>query len=135
MSTSYNQTCEVSETSQVFRWSERLRAIAQTGLAFQPDGYDAERYVEVLKVAAEMAATAQMGQMTDVDGLVASWREAILPGVDGYVTPKVGIDAMVFNPQGELLLMQRSDSGLWYLPCGWADVGYAPAEVVVKEVL
>ncbi len=30
--------------------------------------------------------------------------------------------------------MQRKDSGIWLYPTGWADVGYSPAEVAVKEV-
>jgi ADP-ribose pyrophosphatase YjhB (NUDIX family) len=29
----------------------------------------------------------------------------------------------------------RADSGVWLYPTGWAEVGYSPAEVVVKEVL
>mgnify|MGYP001208104419 CR=1 FL=1 len=36
---------------------------------------------------------------------------------------------------GEVLLVQRADSGIWLYPTGWADVGYSPAEVAVKEVL
>ena len=30
--------------------------------------------------------------------------------------------------------MQRSDSGFWLYPTGWADIGYSPAEVALKEV-
>ncbi len=33
-----------------------------------------------------------------------------------------------------MLLVQRKDSGIWLYPTGWADVGYSPAEVAVKEV-
>jgi ADP-ribose pyrophosphatase YjhB (NUDIX family) len=50
------------------------------------------------------------------------------------VTPKVAVAAIVGNEQGELLLTQRSDSGIWLYPVGWADVGYSPAEIAVKEV-
>jgi hypothetical protein len=38
-------------------WIHRLRAIAQTGLAFGPSVYDRERYEEMLELAAQMAAT------------------------------------------------------------------------------
>ena len=55
-------------------------------------------------------------------------------GVPGYVTPKVAVGAAVGNDKGELLLIQRADSGIWLYPTGWCDVGYSAAEVVVKEV-
>ena len=50
------------------------------------------------------------------------------------MTPKVAVGAAVGNDQGEILLVQRADSGVWLYPTGWADVGYSAAEVVVKEV-
>ena len=52
----------------------------------------------------------------------------------GYVTPKVAVGAVVGNEKGELLLVQRADSGVWLYPTGWADIGYSAAEVAVKEV-
>jgi len=54
--------------------------------------------------------------------------------VAGYQTPKVAVGAAVRNDKGELLLIQRSDSGVWLYPTGWCDVGYSAPEVVVKEV-
>ena len=60
--------------------------------------------------------------------------ESVGEGVPGYVTPKVAIGAVVGNDAGEILLVQRADSGVWLYPTGWADVGYSPAEVAVKEV-
>ncbi len=60
--------------------------------------------------------------------------ESVGVGVPGYVTPKVAIGAVVGNGDGEILLVQRADSGIWLYPTGWADVGYSPAEVAVKEV-
>jgi len=44
------------------------------------------------------------------------------------------VGAAVGNDKGEMLLVQRADSGVWLYPTGWADVGYSAAEVVVKEV-
>ena len=61
--------------------------------------------------------------------------ESVGEGVPGYVTPKVAVGAVVGNEAGEILLVQRADSGVWLYPTGWADVGYSPAEVAVKEVL
>ena len=42
--------------------------------------------------------------------------------------------AIVANERGELLLTQRADSGVWLYPVGYADVGYSPSEIAVKEV-
>jgi ADP-ribose pyrophosphatase YjhB (NUDIX family) len=65
---------------------------------------------------------------------VQEWLDTVGSGVAGYVTPKVTVGAVVGNDDDELLLIQRADSGTWLYPTGWADVGYSPAEVVVKEV-
>ncbi len=120
---------------QISFWTQRLRAIAQTGLAFEPKVYDRERYEELLHLAADMAATNGDVQ-TDArfsQELYDRWRAQVAPGVKGYVTPKIGIGAVVFNSRDEILLIQRP-SGRWLYPTGWADIGYSPAQIAVKEV-
>jgi ADP-ribose pyrophosphatase YjhB (NUDIX family) len=42
-------------------------------------------------------------------------------------------DALVINEQGEILLIQRADSGLWGSPGGAYDVGETAAEGVIRE--
>ena len=129
------------------RWSETLAAIARTGLGFSENLYERERFEEVLNVAADIKAAANDAMGTAVDDVealetereqdhfVQEWMESVGVGVPGYVTPKVAIGAVVGNDAGELLLVQRADSGIWLYPTGWADVGYSPAEVAVKEVV
>ncbi|EQD54093.1 NUDIX hydrolase, partial [mine drainage metagenome] len=68
------------------------------------------------------------------DALVTEWMRSVGRGVAGYVTPKVAVGAVVGNDAGEILLIQRADSGIWLYPTGWADIGYSASEVVVKEV-
>lgn len=121
--------------TQLDLWIQRLRAIAQTGIAFHPPVYDRERYEELLELAAEMAATRAdlSGDETLSNALYEKWRGEIRSGVPGYVTPKVGVGAVVFNDRAELLLIERP-SHYWLFPTGWADVGYSPAQVAVKEV-
>ncbi len=117
------------------RWSEALAAIARTGLGFTQNLYERERFEEVLKVAADIrvAAASEVGTDGAAD-LVAEWLSSVGEGVEGYVTPKVAVGAVVGNQRGELLLVKRADSGAWLYPTGWADVGYSASEVVVKEV-
>ena len=116
----------------LLRWSEALSAVARTALGFTENLYERERFEEVLKVAADMRAAA--GHELGSERLVEEWMKDVGAGVPGYVTPKVAVGAVVGNERGELLLVQRADSGLWLYPTGWADVGYSPAEVAVKEV-
>jgi ADP-ribose pyrophosphatase YjhB (NUDIX family) len=123
-------------TRTLLRWSESLAAIARTGLGFTESLYEQERFEEILKVAADIrvAADESEDELEDGSGLVEEWLSAVGKGVPGYVTPKVAVGAAVGNDKGELLLIQRSDSGIWLYPTGWCDVGYSAAEVVVKEV-
>lgn len=118
--------------AELLRWSETLAAIARTGLGFTDNLYERERFEEILKVAADMRVAA--GHELESEPLVEEWMKAVGEGVPGYVTPKVAVGAVVGNERGELLLVQRADSGVWLYPTGWADVGYSPSEVAAKEV-
>ncbi len=115
------------------RWSEALAGIARTGLGFTENLYERERFEEILAVAADMRVAA--GSHFEADTLVHEWMAGVGIGVAGYQTPKVAIGAVVGNDRGEILLVQRADSGIWLYPTGWADIGYSPAEVAQKEVL
>ncbi len=121
------------------RWSDSLAAIARTGLGFSDNLYERERFEEVLHIAADIRAAAtelddEMATRRETDHFVQEWLANIGEGVPGYITPKVAIGAVVGNDDGQLLLVQRRDSGIWLYPTGWADVGYSPSEVAVKEV-
>jgi ADP-ribose pyrophosphatase YjhB (NUDIX family) len=116
----------------LLRWSETLSAIARTGLGFTQSLYEKERFEEILKVAADIRVAA--GHELEAEVLVEEWLRGVGDGVAGYVTPKVAVGAVVGNDKGEILLVQRADSGVWLYPTGWADVGYSASEVAVKEV-
>jgi ADP-ribose pyrophosphatase YjhB (NUDIX family) len=118
--------------SDVLRWAETLSAIARTGLGFTQSLYERERFEEVLKVACDIRAAAV--EEAEAEALYEEWLGTVGEGVAGYVTPKVAVAAIVGNERGELLLTQRADSGIWLYPVGWADVGYSPSEIAVKEV-
>jgi len=118
---------------ELARFIERIAAIARTGLAFKPDGYDSERYEELLKEAARVHAALAQADAEAVEAMRLKWRESVLSGYDGYVTTAVGVGAIVFNERDELLMMKRP-SGRWWYPTGFCDVGLSPAENVAKEV-
>ncbi len=116
----------------LINWAETLAGIARTGLGFTESLYEKERYEEILKVASEIRGAAD-GNITP-DALVTEWMQMVGQGVAGYVTPKAAIGAVVGNDNNEILLVQRADSGVWLYPTGWADIGYSPVEVAMKEV-
>jgi ADP-ribose pyrophosphatase YjhB (NUDIX family) len=123
-------------TRDLLRWSETLAAIARTGMGFTQSLYERERFEEVLHVAGDIKAAADdaLEVRREQDHFVQEWMENVGEGVPGYVTPKVAVGAIVANDNDEILLMKRADSGIWLYPTGWADVGYSPAEVAMKEV-
>ncbi|TWI45841.1 phosphoglycolate phosphatase-like HAD superfamily hydrolase [Pseudoduganella flava] len=107
--------------------AQRLQALAQAGLAYNPPPFDAERYQEVLALSQRM-----LGGLTGHPP--ARYAEAAAPE-QGYPTPKVDIRAVLFRGTDEILMArEKHDGGRWSLPGGWADVGYTPFEVAVKEV-
>lgn len=104
----------------------RLRAIAQTGLAYSRDPYDLDRFQELRRIAEQMLAW-----LTDAHPeRVAS---VFLPE-RGYPTPKIDVRAGVFRGDSVLLVKERSD-GRWALPGGWGDEGDSPRSSIEREVL
>ena len=46
----------------------------------------------------------------------------------------VGASTVLLNPQNEVLLIERSDNGLWGLPAGSTELNESPAETAVREI-
>lgn len=107
-------------------WAQRLQAIAQTGLTFTQNPFDAERYEMIREIAAEI-----MAEQSELD--IQSIRD-LFADQAGYATPKVDVRGVVFKDDKILLVKERRD-GRWTLPGGWADVGDSPAEATEREVL
>lgn len=107
-------------------WVRQAQAIAQTGLAFSPPGYDRERYLALQALAARMMAALGQGEPGAVEALFAAQ--------SGYATPKLDVRGAVFRDGRLMLVREVADGHRWTLPGGWADVGLSPAENVVKEV-
>ncbi|MGZ8734299.1 MAG: NUDIX hydrolase N-terminal domain-containing protein [Acidimicrobiia bacterium] len=126
------QASHAPSAADMLRWAETLSGIARTGLGFTESLYERERFEEVLRVASDIRAAAI--EEVEADVLYEEWLETVGEGVGGYITPRCAVAAVVGNDAGEILLTQRADSGVWLYPVGWADVGYSPSEVAIKEV-
>ena len=107
--------------------AQRLQALAQAGLMYSQSVFDTERYTEIQALSLEL--------MASLTGQPAALLKALFAEEAGYPTPKVDVRAVLFRGTDELLLVQEKlDGGRWSLPGGWAEVGYTPFEVAVKEV-
>ena len=110
---------------QWLRIARELRAIAQTGLAFNADRFDRQRYERVRELAAAMLAHGSGAKYeVIIDVLREGW---------GYATPKVDVRGAAFV-DGRVLLVREISDGRWTLPGGWADVNQSAAECVVREI-
>jgi ADP-ribose pyrophosphatase YjhB (NUDIX family) len=108
-----------------FESIKRIQALAEIGLEYSNSSYDKERYDEIQDICLSL-----LEQLTDIPV------EKIKPAIqekNGYKTPKVDVRAVVFNAEGEILLIQEKVDNRWALPGGWADVGYTPKMVAEKE--
>lgn len=111
----------------VLEIAKRLNALAQAGLTYSPHAYDLERYEEIREISVQLLNELTEEPIEKIAPLFAS-------GTGEYPTPKVDIRAVVFRGEDEVLMVQEKiDSLRWTLPGGWADVGYTPSEVAVKE--
>nr|WP_240463913.1 NUDIX hydrolase [Paenibacillus apiarius] len=107
------------------QWAKRLQALAQTGLTYTKDVYDRERYEELRGMSVDMMANYSEVNKEQI--------ELAFAAEDGYATPKVDIRGVVFKDDRILLVREKAD-GAWSLPGGWADIGFSPAEIAVKEI-
>ena len=110
----------------IFSLLDELAAIARNGLRFTSNAYDRERYERLMELA-----TQTYSELLHVPA--GAIRARFLSEL-GYITPKIGADAAIFNHSGEILLMERADGSGWCLPCGWVEPNEKPIEAVVREV-
>lgn len=108
------------------RIADELRAVAAFGLNFaRPGSFDAERWEHVLAAAARLAA---LGGDGAADDLLAHYQANHFD-----IGPVASGEAAVFRGD-KLLLIRRSDDGLWALPGGITDPGETLARTAQREL-
>ena len=114
------------KSPNILKILEEIRAIGQLGLNYSDDVYDQARYERLLDIASD-----QYSCFSDLQpNMIRDRFNSEL----GYITPKVGVSAAIFNLEGEILLVRRTDDLSWCLPCGWTEVNETPQESLVREV-
>lgn len=107
-------------------FAQRIQAIAQTGLSYNPQPFDRERYAHLLEIAAEM-----MASYTDTP---IETIKIIFDAQSGHATPKIDVRGVVFRDDRILMARENLDGGRWTVPGGLADINELPSQSVEREV-
>ncbi len=107
--------------------ADEIRGMASVGNYFGANVYEVERAHRMMELAAKVAALVDEGTPEAVHTLFDAepWLR---------FSPAVGVDAVVFNGRGEILLVQRKDNEHWAMPGGLAEIGETPAEALLREL-
>lgn len=107
--------------------ADEIRGMATIGKHFAGNVYEAERADRLLELAVGVAALADERPRDEL--------RAIFDGEPWHrASPAMGADALVFDPTGQILLIQRKDNNHWAMPGGIAEIGHTPAESALKEL-
>lgn len=110
----------VKVSSEVRAALDEVAALAREGLGREHAGYDAERFERILAICEDVEPVAGGYPRVDCGDLTA------------YGLP-TGSEAAIFDSQGRLLLIQRTDSGQWAIPGGACEVGETVDRTAIRE--
>lgn len=96
------------------------------GLYYAKTEYDKERYQHVLSIALDLLATLEERPFEEVkrEFLEDNWL---------HMSPAAGAEAVIVREE-QILLIKRSDNGLWAIPGGLVEVGETLAEAAEREL-
>lgn len=106
--------------------AKQIKALSENGLYYSECDYDTDRYENLKELSLKMMELLSNEEPQKI--------KLLLSDDDGYRTPKVDVRGVVFNENGEILLVKEKIDGNWSLPGGWCDIGYSARETVEKEV-
>lgn len=112
---------------EIIEYIKRIQSTAETGFHYSKNPFELNRNLEISNLCIDL-----LEKLTNLK------REEIqmhLVEENGYKTPKVDIRAVVFNKEDKLLFVKEKMDGKWSLPGGWADIGFSPSEMAIKETL
>jgi len=124
-------TDPIALRQKLYLVADEMRNMAALSKYFAANVYEAERATRIMTLASEVAALADGETSTQESELRKAYFE---DGAWQRFSPAIGVDAAVFTPDGQMLLIRRKDSGLWAMPGGIAEVGLSFPESALKEL-
>ena len=102
-------------------------ALADMGAAYAHNPFDKERYEELKGINTKLLSLISDKSLESIVDFYAPVKE--------YITPKIEIRGLLLNERNEILMVkEKLDPGKWAIPGGWADIGFSPSEVIIKEM-
>jgi ADP-ribose pyrophosphatase YjhB (NUDIX family) len=110
----------------IYQTIDELRAIATMGLCYTKDEYDKERYQHVISVALGLLANLEERPFEQIkrEFIEDNWL---------HMSPASGAEALIVHEQ-KIMLIKRSDNGLWAVPGGLVEVGETLAGAAIREL-
>lgn len=115
----------MSLQESIYEIADELRGIASSGLHFSSDPYDRERYEKVLTLSARLIGSIDE---RSPDEILLDYQDNLT-----HLSPLVGASSVV-QLDGKILLIQRTDNGLWGVPGGLVEVGEVLSEAAIREL-
>ncbi|MEA1977676.1 MAG: NUDIX hydrolase N-terminal domain-containing protein [Chloroflexota bacterium] len=115
----------MSLQESIYEIADELRGIASSGLHFSSDPYDRERYEKVLALSARLIGSIDE---RSPDEILVDFEDNL-----AHLSPLVGASSVV-QLDSKILLIQRTDNGLWGVPGGLVEVGEVLSEAAIREL-
>lgn len=113
------------KNNEILTLLEQIIKSSTTGKNYAKNNYDFDRYSEIENLTKHLYSKIDGFEEIQIDALAEK----------SYITPKVGVNAIIVNEKGEFLLEQRMDDKCWGIPGGWCEVGLTAEENIQKEIL
>ena len=110
----------------IYQAIDKLRAISTMGLYYAKTEYDKERYQQILSVAFDLLANLE-------DRPFEAIKREFLEDNWLHMSPATGAEAVIVHEE-KIMLIKRSDNGLWAVPGGLVEVGETLAEAAQREL-
>ena len=109
----------------VYEFLLKVQSITKIGLLYSRDPYALENYEELNELSKSFLEELHQLNLN---------RPNYFPKTL-YPTPNVSVRVVIFNDEGEVLLVKEKSDGGYTIPGGWADIFESPAEAAMKECL
>src|SRR5215208_339897 len=105
---------------------DELRAISTAGLFYSKTEYDKQRYQQIRSVAVGLLAALEERPFEEVqrEFVEDNWL---------HMSPAAGAEALIVRDE-KIMLIKRSDNGLWAVPGGLVEVGESLAQAAQREL-